>query len=127
MRTASKLFIMLCLMSKKAKGSLKYSSLEEALHGLRATVLGSEDFSHSEKFLKSEEFSYYERLNSEEFSYYEKSNSEESTNSEEFSYYGKSNSEESSNSDEAPENVYRAGVGPNNGKEIVKATSKGPT
>ena len=116
MRTASKLLILVCLMSKKAKGSLKYSSLEKALHGLRATVLGSEDFSHSEKFLKSEEFSYYK-----------KSNSEESTNSEEFSYYGKSNSEESSNSDEAPEEVYRAGVGPNNGKEIVKSTSKGPT
>ena len=128
MRTASKLLILLCLISKKAKGSFKYSSLEEALHAIRTTVSGSEDFTKSEKSFNSEEYSYYyERPNSEEFSYYEKSNSEESTNSEEFSYYGKSNSEESSNSDEAPEEVHRAGVGPNNGKEIVKSTSKGPT
>ena len=86
MRTASKLLILLCLMSKKAKGSLKYSSLEEALQAIRTTVLGSEDFTHSEKVLNSEEFSYYERTNSEG-----------STHSEEFSYYGKSNSEDASN------------------------------
>ena len=116
MKTASKLLILLCLISKKAKGSFKYSSLEEALHAIRTTVSGSEDFTKSEK-----------SFNSEEYSYYERPNSVESTNSEEFSYYGKSNSEESSNSDEAPEEVYRAGVGPNNGKEIVKSTSKGPT
>ena len=129
MRTASKLLIMFCLMSKKAKGSLKYSSLEEALHGIRATVLGSEDFSHSEKLLKSGEFSYYE-----------KSDSEEPSNSKEFLYYEKSNSDEASNSSEevyqdiqtsgsknaTSGDTYRAGFGPSNRKEKVKATSKVP-
>ena len=149
MRTASKLLIMLCLMSKKAKGSFKYSSLEEALHALRTTVLGSEDLTKSEKSFNSEEYLYY----------YERPNSVESTNSEEFSYYGESNSEELSNlegflysvesktlhSDKASkskdasnsseefyqdrskiEDAYRAGDGPSYGKEIVKASSMGP-
>ena len=88
-------------MSKKAKGSLQYSSLEEAMHAFRTTVLDSEDFSHSEK--NSGEFSYYENSNSKEpsnskeFSYYEESNSEGSSNSEEFLYYEKSISDEASN------------------------------
>ena len=87
MKTASKLLILLCLISKKAKGSFKYSSLEEALHAIRTTVSGSEDFTKSEKSFNSEEYSYYyERPNSEEFSYYEKSNSEESSNLERFLY-----------------------------------------
>ena len=152
MRTASKLLILLCLMSKEAKGSLQYSSLEEAIHALRTTMLDSEDFSHSEKLLNlkevlnSEEFSYYEKSNSEElsnskeFSYYEKSNSEGSSNSEEFLYYEKSNSDEASNlSEEVYQDIqtsrrknalsgdtYRAGFGPSNRKEIVKATSNVP-
>ena len=152
MRTASKLLILLCLMSKEAKGSLQYSSLEEAIHALRTTMLDSEDCSHSEKLLNlkevlnSEEFSYYEKSNSEElsnskeFSYYEKSNSEGSSNSEEFLYYEKSNSDEASNlSEEVYQDIqtsrgknassgdtYRAGFGPSNRKEIVKATSNVP-
>ena len=76
---------MLCLISKKAKGSLKYSSLEEASSNSDALQ-----------------------------------NSEELINSEDFSYSDESKSEESSNSDEASKDVYRAGVGPKNGKEIVK-------
>ena len=146
MRTASKLLIMFCLMSKKAKGSFKYSSLEEVLHALRTTVLGSEDFTKSEKSFNSEEYSYYyERPNSEEFSYYEKSNSEESSHLERFLYSVESKSlhsdkasksKDASNSSEefyqdrsknaSSEDAYRAGDGPSYGKEIVKATSKGP-
>ena len=138
-------------MSKKAKGSFKYSSLEEALHAIRTTVSGSEDFTKSEKSFNSEEYSYYERpnsvesTNSEEFSYYEKSNSEESSNLEEFLYSAESKSlhsdnasklKDASNSSEEfyldrsrnvlLEDAYRAGDGPSYGKEIVKATSKVP-
>ena len=134
-------------MSKKAKGSFKYSSLEEALHAIRTTVLGSEDFTHSEKLFNSEEFSYYERpnsvesTNSGELSYYEKSNSEESSNLEGFLYSVESKSLHSKSKDASNSSVefyqdrsrnassedgYRAGNGPSYGKEIVKATSKGP-
>ena len=95
MRTASKFLILLYIMSKKAKGSLQFSSLEEAMHALRTTVLDAEYFSHSEKLLNSKEL-----LNSGEFSYYEKSDSEEPSNSKEFLYYEKSNSDEASNSSE---------------------------
>ena len=152
MRTASKLLILLCLISKKAKGSFKYSSVEEALHAIRTTVLGSEDFTKSEKSFNSEEYSYYyerpnsvESTNSEQLSYYEKSNSEESSNLERFLYSVESKSlhsdkasksKDASNSSEefyqdrsrnaSSEDGYRAGDGPSYGKEIVKATSKGP-
>ena len=135
MRTASKFLILLYIMSKKAKGSLQFSSLEEAMHALRTTVLDAEDFSHSEKLLNSKEL-----LHSGEFSYYEKSDSEEPSNSKEFLYYEKSNSDEASNSSEevyqdiqtsgsknaTSGDTYRVGFGPSNRKEIVKATSKVP-
>ena len=120
MRTAS-ILIMLCLISKKAKGSLKYSSLEEAS-------------SNSDALQNSEEL-----INSEDFSYSDESKSEESSNSD-----GASKLKEASNSSEevyqdsqmtwhpksrsrsksvSSEGAYRAGAGPSFGKEIVKATS----
>ena len=128
MRTASKLLIMLCLMSKKAKGSLKYSSLEEAMHAFRTNVLGSEELLNSEELINSEEFAYSDKSKSKEsFNSDEASKSKEASNSSEEVYqdirmtrHPKSRSRSKSISSER---AYRAGVGPSFGKEIVKATS----
>ena len=122
MRTASKLLILLCLMSKKAKGSLGYSSLEEAMHAFRTNALGSEEL------LNSEEYSYSDKSKSEEsFNSDEASKSEEASNSLEEVYqdsrmtrHPKSRSRSKSVSSE---HAYRAGVDSSFGKEIVKATS----
>ena len=122
MRTASKLLIMFCLMSKKAKGSLGYSSLEEAMHAFRTNALGSEEL------LNSEEFSYSDKSKSEEpFNYDEASKSKEAPNSSEKVYqYSKMTRHLKSRSRSksvSSERAYRVGASPSFGKEMVKATS----